>query len=155
MLWKKERKDGSEDIERLLAPVADGLDLVLVEITLARHRGSVQVNAIVFKHGGIGIDDCSRFHRAITPRLELSFPEQDIHIEVSSPGINRIIRDGTELAKYTGSPVKFYSTELSDWIGGTLEHVTDTYIKIKGTNGMETLNLENVAKAMLDSKAAL
>ena len=154
MQWKKERKDGAEEIEEFLSPVARGQGLALIELSCARHKGSVAVRAVIFKRGGVGIDDCSHFHRAITARLELSFPGQDVSVEVSSPGIDRLIRDGAEFAHYTGCPVKCYLASASDWKYGILERVTETSIDIKGIHGMETLNYAEIAKAKLDSKAA-
>ncbi|MDR2468668.1 MAG: ribosome assembly cofactor RimP [Spirochaetaceae bacterium] len=154
MLWKKERKDGGAELELALEPVAKGLGLSLVELIVSRHRGTVHVRAVVFKREGVGIDDCSRFHRAITPRLELAFGEAELSIEVSSPGIDRLIRDGAEFVHYIGCPIKWYNVELADWSYGIVERVTETFIEIKGIDRMETLTYERIAKAKLDSKAA-
>ncbi|MDR2097193.1 MAG: hypothetical protein LBP37_01565, partial [Spirochaetaceae bacterium] len=68
----------------------------------------------------VSIDDCARVHRAILPRLELAFPKLDIYIEVSSPGIERKIKDGAEFAHYIGRPVSCYRTDISGWTSGIL-----------------------------------
>lgn len=151
MDWKRERKDGGEELERLLAPLAQGLGLTLIELSTARHRQSVQVRAVLFKREGTGVDDCSRFHRAIIPQLELSFPEASLSIEVSSPGTSRVIRDGAELARYAGCEVACYITALSDWKRGILGAATERSVTLSGPNGDETFPLAAVAKAKLAS----
>jgi ribosome maturation factor RimP len=154
MLWKRARKNGADEVEALLEPVGRGLELSLVELNVSRHKGSAQVRAVVFKRGGLGINDCAQFHRAITPRLELVFGADDLHIEVSSPGIDREIREGAEFEHYVGCPVACYPAGGPDWRGGVLERVTETFIEIKGKEGMEKLEFADIAKAKLDSKAA-
>jgi ribosome maturation factor RimP len=134
--WRKERKDDSGKLFSSIEPLARGLGLSLVDFLVSRHRGSVQVRAVVFSRAGVGTDDCSRFHRAITPRLELAFPESELYIEVSSPGIDRLIRDGAEFLHYVGCPVKCYDTELSDWSSGIVQNVTETSVELKGIHGM-------------------
>jgi ribosome maturation factor RimP len=103
------------------------------------------------RDGAVSIDDCSRVHRAILPRLELAFPGRDIYIEVSSPGIERRIKDGAEFVHYIGRPVSCYRTDISDWTSGILERVCDTHIVIKGRNGMTSLSYDIIAKAKLAS----
>jgi ribosome maturation factor RimP len=105
----------------------------------------------VYKSGGLGIDDCSRAHRALLPRLELAFPGQDLYIEVSSPGIDRLIKDGAEFAHYMGRGVRCYRTDISDWSAGILEAADEDGIVLKGKEETMRLNYEIIAKAKLDS----
>ena len=118
-------------------------------------RGSVQVRLVVYKRligtgGSIGTDDCSKAHRAITPLLETEFPGVDLSIEVSSPGINRSIKDGVELACYKGRGVRFWRTDITDWTAGILENAGSQAITIKTKEGTIRLDYEIIAKAKLD-----
>jgi ribosome maturation factor RimP len=133
-----------------LEPVVRGLGLVLVEVSLSRHRGSVQVRAVVYRSGPLGVEDCSRVHHALLPRLELAFPGQDLYVEVSSPGIDRVIKDAAEFPCYIGRGIKCYRTDISDWSGGVLESADTTHLVLKGKNGMMKINYEVIAKAKLD-----
>jgi ribosome maturation factor RimP len=155
-LQEIEAKGENETLAEHLKPVIEGLGLSLVELSVSRHRGSVSVRVAVFKGGGGGVSiaDCSKAHRAIMPRLELAFGGDNLSVELSSPGINRLIKEGAEFRYFIGCPVKCWITELSDWKDGILEDVTETHIKIKGKTGMEELAFESIAKAKLDSKAA-
>jgi ribosome maturation factor RimP len=108
-----------------------------------------------FEQPVVGIDDCARVHRAIMPRLELAFPKRDIHVEVSSPGIDRRIKDGAEFVHYIGRPVSCYRTDISGWTSGILVNAGDTHIVIKGKNGMTSLSYGVIAKAKLASFASI
>jgi ribosome maturation factor RimP len=144
-----------------IAPVIQGLGMALVETIVSRHRGSTQIRVVIYRggspgvlsHGAIGVDDCSRVHHAILPRLELAFPGDNLYVEVSSPGIDRLVRDGAEFAQYLGRGLRCYRTDISDWTAGILkaadtEKITLQIHKAKG----ETidLNLDIIAKAKLD-----
>jgi ribosome maturation factor RimP len=109
-----------------LEPVIRGLGMSLLELDVFHSKkrggnsGGVQIKAVVYKDGIIGVEDCTKVHRSIIPRLELAFPGKDIYLEVSSPGINRIIKDGREFANYLGRAVNCYRLDTSDWTPGIL-----------------------------------
>jgi ribosome maturation factor RimP len=84
------------------------------------------------------------------PLLENAFPGNDISVEVSTPGINRLVKDGVELAHYRGRGVRLWRTDISDWSAGLLEAVDEQGITIKGKEGMIRLEYAIIAKAKLD-----
>jgi ribosome maturation factor RimP len=132
------------------------LGLELIELGVFRtkaRKGSppgAQVRAVVYKPGSLGTDDCSRAHRAILPRLEAAFPGNDISVEVSTPGINRVVKDGMELAHYLGRGVRLWRIDISDWSAGLLEAADEHGITINGREGKIRLDYAMVAKARLD-----
>jgi ribosome maturation factor RimP len=152
--YRLKEQDGEEArLAKNLAPVIEGLGLTLVELSLVRSRGSISVKAAVYKRDGVGINECAKAHRAIMPRLELAFGTDDIAVEVSSPGIARLLKAGVDFIPFVGCPVQCWVTALSDWKAGILESVTETHIMIKGKDGMEKLEFKDIAKAKLDSRA--
>jgi ribosome maturation factor RimP len=132
-----------------LEKLAGGLGLVLVDLSASPHRGSVQVKLTVYKPGNMGIDDCSTLHRAALPRLELAFPGKDLYVEVSSPGIDRVIKDGSEFACYIGRGLRCFRTDISDWQEGILVFSDEEKIVIKGKGGETALPYAIIAKAKL------
>jgi len=138
-------------IREPLEAVLKGLGYSLVELTVSRHRGSVQVKTVIYNGSRIGTDDCSKVHRAVMPRLELAFEGQAIYLEVSSTGIDRLIKDGEEFAHYKGKGVRCYRTDISDWTRGFLESVDENGIILKTKEGKISLNFDIIAKAKLDS----
>jgi ribosome maturation factor RimP len=91
-----------------------------VELTVSRRKTSAQVRVVVYKDGDVSLDDCAAFHRAALPRLELAFPGQDLYVEVSSPGADRLIKDAAEFRHYPGRLVRCYRTDTSAWFSGRL-----------------------------------
>jgi ribosome maturation factor RimP len=152
----KDAKDSAGELYDTLEPVVKGLGMVLIELAVFRHKGSsasqgsIQVKAVVYKAGAVGVDDCSKVHRAVMPRLELTFPGVDVYLEVSSPGIDRLIKDGSEFAHFEGRGVACYRTDISDWTGGILLSSDDKGIVLKTLNGEVSLGYEIIAKAKLD-----
>jgi ribosome maturation factor RimP len=145
-----------EDVREPLEALIKGLGMSLVEFDVFRGKagkgspGSVQVRIIVYKPGSIGINDCSRAHRAILPLLETAFPGLDLSVEVSSPGINRQIKDGAEFSCYKGRGLRCWRTDTSDWSAGILETADTQGITIKGKEGIIRLDYGVIAKAKLD-----
>jgi ribosome maturation factor RimP len=121
-----------------------------VEITVSHHKGSVQIRAVVYNGGDISLADCSAFHRAALPRLELAFPGQDLYVEVSSPGIDRLIKDGGEFRHYTGRHIRCYRTDISDWFSGLLVSSDEKGIVLAREGEECPLSYEIIVKARLD-----
>ncbi|MCL2130809.1 MAG: ribosome assembly cofactor RimP [Treponema sp.] len=148
-------KDEDANLYNLLEKLVHGLGMSLLEMSVCRRKGrgsnpgSVQVRVFIYKDGNVGIDDCSRVHGAIVPRLELDFPGKDIYLEVSSPGIDRLIRDGREFRHYTGKEVKCYRTDISGWTNGILLASDEEKIVVKSDAGEVILPYEIIAKARL------
>jgi ribosome maturation factor RimP len=154
------RKAGSREPADLLfealEPLARGLGMSLIELFLFRRKGrgaqagAVQVKITAYKPGIMGVDDCSRLHRALLPRLELEFPGGDLYLEVSSPGIDRLIKDGSEFAYYLGRGVKCYRRDISDWTGGILRRADEKGIVLENREGAISISYDSIAKARLD-----
>jgi ribosome maturation factor RimP len=134
-----------------LAPIARGLGLSLVELTVSRHKGSVQIRAVVYRKGDVSLEDCSAFHRAALPRLDLAFPGQDLYVEVSSPGIDRLIKDGREFEWYYGHGIRCYRTDTSAWFSGVLAGSDEKGIDLETGEGRVRLPYGIIAKARLES----
>jgi len=140
-------------VREQLKAVLDGLKYSLLELTISRSRGSVQVRVVIYNGASIGTEDCTKVHRAIMPRLELAFDKQDVYLEVSSPGVDRLIKEGAEFVHYKGRGVRCYRTDITDWTAGVLESADENGIILKTNNGVESLKYNIIAKAKLDSAA--
>ena len=155
----KNDKDESAALFQSLAPLIKGIGMSLVELSVfhAHRSAGVQVKAVVMSGGdaagteSTGVDDCAKAHRLVLPRLELAFPGKDIYLEVSSPGIDRLIKDGSEFAHYIGRGVRCYRTDISDWTAGFLRAADEEKIVLEGEEGETVLALALIAKARLTS----
>ncbi|MCL2007814.1 MAG: ribosome assembly cofactor RimP [Treponema sp.] len=133
-----------------LGPLVQSLGMSLIELNVFHSRGrQVQVKAVIYKAGVIGIDDCSKVSRSIMPRLELDFQGKDLHLEVSSTGIDRLIKEGREFHHYIGKEIRCFRTDISDWTTGILLSTDEEKIVLKGGAEEIALPYEIIAKARL------
>ena len=158
---KEARDKEISSLRDSLEAVLKGLGFILLELVVSKHRGSVQVKAVIFNGGSIGTDDCSLAHRTISPRLDIAYSGLDIYLEVSSPGVERLIKDGAEFAFYKGMGVRCYCTDRNEWVAGILESADENGITVNTNKGAENaqlkqrLNFDIIAKAKLDGSLSV
>ncbi len=133
-----------------LETVVRGLGLSILEISVSRHRGTVQAKLVVYKKDGVGVADCSKVHRAVEPRLSLAFPDHEIYIETASPGIDRTIKDASEFDVFIGRGVRCYRTDISDWTAGIVEESAEDRVVLRNASGRVEIPFTAIAKAKLD-----
>lgn len=86
-------KSIAETVGALVAPVAEGLGLVLWDVEFVKEGTRHVLRVTIDKEDGVTIDDCEALHRAIDPLLDEADPiDVSYHLEVSSPGIERDLR---------------------------------------------------------------
>jgi ribosome maturation factor RimP len=137
-------------LDEVLEPVARGLHFTIIETVVSRHKGSVQIRVVLYNGKDISLDDCAAFHRAALPRLELSFEGQDLYIEVSSPGIDRLIKDGAEFRHYRGRRIRCYRGDSSAWFSGVLVSSDSGGIVLEHEGQPVSLPYTVIAQARLD-----
>jgi ribosome maturation factor RimP len=145
-----------------LEPVVSGLGFALVEISLFRGKGkgagNARVRLVVTPRGalkgeaaGIGTDELSRIHRAVLPRLELALEGRDLYLEVSSPGTDRLIKEGAEFRHYIGKSVKCWLNGADTWERGVLHDSDEEKILLEAGGEIKQMRYEAIVKARLDS----
>jgi len=143
-------------LARELEPVVHGLGYALIELSLYRggkKAGTAQVRLVIGGQadgGNIGTTELSLIHRAVLPRLELAMEGADLYLEVSSPGINRLIKEGAEFRHYNGRAIKCWLKGAEDWKHGILRGSDREKILLETEEGITELHYETIAKAKLD-----
>lgn len=95
-----------KSVLQLTEPTANDLGIYIVDISFAKENGKRILRIFIDKDGGVGIDDCEKFSRAIDPILDEADPiEEAYSLEVSSPGADRKLETERELLYYTGRQV--------------------------------------------------
>jgi len=93
-----------ERVLKLLAPIAEQMEIYLVDVENARMGKSRLLRIYVDCDGGIDMNRCEAFHRAITDVLE----EIDYdYLEVSSPG-DRPLKSDMDFVRLTGREVEVH-----------------------------------------------
>jgi len=122
---------------------------------------TVQVFVDIIKtEGETSIDDCALVHNTILPRLEMKFGRDDLYLEVSTPGLQRNLRDVYEFSVFLGKRCRVYSQQYSCWVTGVIEEtyedgisLSDFEVEDKGEKG-ESIKIayEDIQKAKLEYK---
>ena len=68
------------------------MDLLLWDVTFAKEGSIWRLTYFIDKEGGISIDDCEKFSRAVEVLLdEADFIKQSYTLDVASPGVERAL----------------------------------------------------------------
>lgn len=103
------------DLAELVEPVLEDMGFRLVRVAMSkRDGGTIQIMAD--KAGGaINVDDCAQISRRLSPLLDAHDPiEGRYYLEVSSPGIDRILVRPSDFEDWAGYEVKVELKELID-----------------------------------------
>lgn len=92
------------EIENTLAAVG----FELVDLKLASHNGKPLIQVFADREaGGVNLDDCSTLSEKVGACLDMNnFYEGGYFLEVSSPGIDRVIRKEKDFKRFAGKQVK-------------------------------------------------
>lgn len=152
-MLKNELKDN--ELYQLLKPVADGLDMTVVEVQkLFPGSSETRVVITVMKNDGqTSIADLEKFHRSVQSLLELKIGRDVLSMEVGTPGLERNLKDYSEFAFFKGRNAKIYDTSLSQWIEGTIIDTDGEAVKFNTSEGVEmTIPFDRIHKARLGDR---
>ena len=141
-------------IENIAAKVAAAGGVELVHVEIAGTKRDVVVRIYIDKEGGVTIEDCSLFSKAIEDILELEdFIPSKYVLEVSSPGIERELYSLADFVKFTGQLAKVKTNVEIDGqktFVGTIIEANEDKIEIGDrTKGTVSFTFADVAKANL------
>lgn len=94
--------------------VAHKQGVYVVDVTYKKEKDSYSLCYYLDKEGGIGIDECEGFSKAVEELLDADdFIESNYVLEVSSPGADRKLEKEREFLYYIGREVdvKLYKAE--------------------------------------------
>ena len=93
-------------VAEFATPVAEQFGCSLWDVEYVREGSERYLRIYIDKEGGVDIDDCEKVHRAIDPILDEKDPIPDsYHLEVCSPGLERVLRRPSDFARFMGSAV--------------------------------------------------
>lgn len=141
----------NKELYNLLEPVVRGAGYFLVELSQSDHHQQTTITAVIQSDSGnTSIGDCTSVHKIIFPRLELLLESRDVYLEVSTPGIQRNIKDTAEFKAFVGKNVKVLVSDDGQWIEGRLFQVTENSIMIHTGDKQELeLSFDEIRKAKL------
>jgi len=109
------------DAEALVRPVVESAGLELWEVTFRKEAGRTVLRVTVDRDGGIDVDTISEMSERLSRRLDLEdFGRGRYQLEVSSPGLERPLRQPRHFQRSLGEQVKVKTVEP---VAGSKIHV--------------------------------
>ncbi|MBQ7412511.1 MAG: ribosome maturation factor RimP [Clostridia bacterium] len=122
---KQQTKGIVAEVLALATPVAEELGYTIWDVEYEKIGAEYHLTITIDSEAGIGIEDCEKMSRAIDPVLDEHDPiKEEYHLDVSSPGIERVIKNDFHLSKCIGERViarLFAPIEGQKAIVGTLK----------------------------------
>jgi ribosome maturation factor RimP len=128
-----DRDELKKKVSKLAEQVADGQEIELFDIELLG-KGKLLLRVIIDSEKGVTLDDCERFSRDLEAILDVENPiPVPYTLEVSSPGLDRPLRDLKDFEKHIGKLARIITEEKIEnqnlFIGRILD-VSSEFVKL-------------------------
>lgn len=140
----------TEEIFGDVEPIIKGMGFDLVELRSMKTKNGAQVYAVVYRSSGVDLDSCSDILKTIRPRIQMIAGNPDVHIEVSSPGMERVLKDKREFGIFLGRGIRVLARDRADWIGGVVAGVSGDGLHLDTGKEKVFLSYADIKKAKLD-----
>ena len=142
-----------EQLGELLGPVVANLGYELWEIEYAPRAGGGLLRLYIDSPDGISLDDCEKVSRAVSAVLDEADPiPNEYTLEVSSPGLDRVLRTQAHFARFAGERVKVEMIALINGrkrFQGRLKQVGESEITLEMDGGEVSLPIDDIHRARL------
>ena len=142
-----------DQLSKLLGPVVAGLGYELWEIEYAPRAGGGLLRLYIDSPDGISLDDCEKVSRAVSAVLDEADPiPNEYTLEVSSPGMDRVLRTQAHFERFAGERVKVEMIQLINGrkrFQGRLKQVGESEITLEMDGGEVSLPIEDIHRARL------
>ncbi|MCL1964136.1 MAG: ribosome maturation factor RimP [Firmicutes bacterium] len=95
------------DLHTFVIPLSQALaaemGFEMIDAELVKEGPGRYLRVYLDKEGGITLDDCEKFHRAVQPKLE---PVDYDFLEISSPGVDRPLKTDRDFARALNTQVE-------------------------------------------------
>jgi len=141
----------TDDLESLIDKIVSQLGYELVDLEIINHGQLLRV--FIDKPNSVNIDDCvevsNQLNHVLTVEEEVNYDR----LEVSSPGVYRVIKKLEDFDRFKGEWVKIKTRLLiheKNFFRGVLIGTKGNLIIIDVDNFLLEINFDNIEKARLD-----
>lgn len=138
------------DLQTVLQPIADELNIEIVEIEFKQGKDPA-LTVYIDTESGVDLDTCEKFHRAIDPVLDEFDPTfgEAYTLNVSSPGLDRPLKTDRDYQKATGTKVEvklFAPLKGKKFFEATLKGHDENCVFLEDKDGEWKLEKSKIAK---------
>ncbi|MBP5284465.1 MAG: ribosome maturation factor [Treponema sp.] len=120
------------------ASFVEGMGFYLVELHVTPIKGgTTHISAVIApvdSKENLSVNDCTKVHRALQAHLEEVLGTEDTAMELSSPGMERNIKNAAEFRFFTGRQIRVWDKNITDWVGGVLKSADEKSLVLEVTN---------------------
>ncbi|HEV8332604.1 MAG TPA: ribosome maturation factor RimP [Steroidobacteraceae bacterium] len=147
-----------DQLRELLAPVVAGLGYQLWELEYLPRSGGGTLRVYIdspkdSSERGISLDDCERVSRSVSETLDAADPIPGHYtLEVSSPGLDRVLRTREHFERFAGEHVKLEMMQPIEGrkrFAGRLLGVGERDITLELESGRISLPIDDIHRARL------
>jgi ribosome maturation factor RimP len=139
------------DLEAVVRSVVETAGLELVEVALHRGKGRGVLRVTVDREGGVDLDTIAETSERISRRLDLEgFAPGPYTLEVSSPGIERPLREPRDFWRRVGERVKVKASRPEQGtrtLIGTLVAAGQDDVRIATDTGEHSVSYDDIEYA--------
>ena len=147
------RENYESKTEQLITPILDRLGYDLWDVEYVKEGSDYYLRAYIDKEGGITIDDCVEVSRALSDELDREdFIEDAYILEVSSPGLGRVLKKDKDFIRSIGREVELKTYKPIDGtkeFKGKLKSFDKEKITIEEDGAVRDFARTDVAKVNL------
>ncbi|MBL8449571.1 MAG: ribosome maturation factor RimP [Dechloromonas sp.] len=140
------------NLHELLEKTVAGLGFELVDVELSPRGRTIRVFIDqASKEGGIDVDDCARVSHQLSRLFEVESVDYD-RLEVSSPGLDRVVRKAADFERFAGQDIQIkirVPLEGRRNFQGCLLGHKEGKVGLRLAAGDVELDLSNIEKARL------
>ncbi|HXT02297.1 MAG TPA: ribosome maturation factor RimP [Elusimicrobiota bacterium] len=148
----------AKEIEALISPVVEQEGGEIVDLQWRREGHQWVLRLFLDKPNGITLDDCAYYSDRVGAFLdEKNAIEQSYVLEISSPGLDRVIKKDKDFEKFAGKAVKVRIKIAENGqrrFAGILKGLHDDKVAVQIGDVVKTFDRKNIDEIRLDDAAA-
>ncbi len=147
----------AKEIETLITPVIEQEGGELVDLQWRREGHQWVLRLFLDKPKGISLDDCAYFSDRVGALLDdTNAIEQSYVLEISSPGLDRVVKKDKDFERFAGKPVKVRVKIAENGqrrFAGILKGLRDGAVAVQVGPDLKLFSRANVDEVRLDDAA--
>ena len=143
------REDYETRTEKLLTPIAEANGVTIYDVEYVKEGSDYYLRAYIDKPEGVNIQDCESVSRALSEELDREDFIADAYIlEVSSPGLGRILKKDRHFSSAVGQEVEvklFRPVDKCKEFSGVLDRFDEESVTIVDSGEMRIFKRGDIA----------
>ena len=140
-----------EKVESLIKKRVEDIGYELYDVIYLKEGKNYILRIVIDKPEGITLEDCEKVNNEITDMIdEANYIKEQYFFEVSSPGLERVLRKEWQLKKYIGEEVeiRLFKKDENNFkqYDGILKSVKNEYLEIEQEEKIYKIDRKNISQ---------